>query len=75
MIHNKDNINQTFMDPTPKLPPNPFINIYSEKYYNMRKQKFHTLRHYNGKLPSLYRNIQEGVCIHERELKSSHGVI
>ena len=35
MIYNKDNINQTFMDPTPKLPQKPFINNYSEKYYNV----------------------------------------
>ena len=35
MIYNKDNTSQTFMDATPKLPPKPFINKYSEKYYNV----------------------------------------
>ena len=38
MIYNKDHINQTFMDPTLKLSPNPFINN-TQKNITMHTRK------------------------------------
>ena len=55
MIYKKNNINQTFMDPTPKLPPKPFINKYSEKYYNVCQRRFNLLIFYNGEVTCLNR--------------------
>ena len=55
MIYNKDNIIQTFMDPTPKLPPKPFINKYSKKYYNVCQQGFNLSISNNGEVTCLNR--------------------
>ena len=55
MIYNKDNTDQTFMDPTPRLPPTPFINKYSKKYYNVCQQQFNLSISNNGEVTCLNR--------------------
>ena len=43
------------MDPTRKLPPNPFINNTQKKYYNVCKQRFNLPTPNNGEVTYLNR--------------------